>query len=136
MAINYTTLAAVAQKLIDGGGRDLTIQMKSRTPADSNKPWRGSTGNTSSITVKGVVFPFSFADVSDTGDKLTFSRELIHDLVRRGDSQCIIAANETESLPVEDFDTLLDGTDLWKIIQADPLKPGDTVICYTLHLRK
>lgn len=136
MAIDYVGLAKIARTLINDNGRDLTIQMKSRTATDPTKPWRGSTGNVHSLTVKGIVFPFDFADVSDSGDKLTFSRELIHDLVRRGDSQCYIAANDTESLPVEEFDSLLDGTDVWKIIQASPLKPGSVTVIYTLHLRK
>lgn len=42
MAINYTKLAAKAQKLITDAGRSITLVRKNETPVDPAKPWNGS----------------------------------------------------------------------------------------------
>jgi len=122
--VDYVSLAAVAKRLIDANGRDLTIRKKDRVPADSNKPWRaGGTSDTDVGPLKGVLVPYESKDVDGT-------------LVRREDKRALIAANDTNPDLIEQFDSVVDGSDVWRIVSVETLNPGDVRLIYTLQLRR
>lgn len=121
MAKDYSSLAALAKRLIEFYGRALTLTKDSATPTDASKPWRGTTGVTSTAPI-GVVLDFNFKEVDGTK-------------IRRGDKQAFIASSST----IEDlryYDRLVDGTDEWNIINVNTLEPGSLRLLYQLHLRQ
>src|SRR5690606_40894082 len=73
MAEFYDEMTIVAAELINEFGRELTLVKESRTPADPDKPWRGTDdAGAVSVTVKGAVVGFD-DDLVDG------------DMIRRGD---------------------------------------------------
>lgn len=121
--VDYVSLAATAERLIAENGRDVTLVKRSETPADAGKPWRGTTADDTSITVKGVVIPFEAEDQDG-------------DLFRREDKQAFVAADATSPNEIESFDELDDGSDTYKIINVELIHPGDTRVLYVLQVRK
>lgn len=136
MAINYQRMVKIAQKLIDENGRDVVLTLNDRTPVDGTKPWRDSGTNSTQITVRAVVFQSPIEETAVDGQKLAYSRELIHDPVRRGDMLAIVAAKDVVSIDMNTVDTLLDGTDLWHVITVDNIQPGPVLVAVQLKLRK
>lgn len=123
MAINYTKFAALALKLITANGRDLTITLRPRTPADATKPWDGpNVAASTSVIVKGVLGQDMQSDPKG-------------DLVRDGNEVAYIAAAATDPAFVEDYDVLTDGTQSWKIASVEIVAPGNTRVLYILKLR-
>ena len=56
--VDYTKLAATADRLIKANGREITFIGKSQTPADPTKPWDGPTdGTDTKLILKGVFVP-------------------------------------------------------------------------------
>jgi hypothetical protein len=122
--VDYVALAATAERLINANGRDVTIVQKDRTPADANKPHRGGGASDTSVgPVKAVIIPFSADDVDGT-------------LIRRNDKRAYVAANDTGVSLIEQFDTLTDGSDTWRIEAVDVINPGATRLLYDIQLRQ
>lgn len=123
MPFDYNPLAATAQILLRDFGRSVTISKKNRSPADSNKPWRGPSAPDTTTIAYAVITPTSLSDESE-------------ELIRRGDSVAYIAANEVPNYNLEQFDTLTDGIKVWKISGVDVLNPGSTRLLYVLSLKE
>lgn len=121
--VDYASLAATAERLIDENGRDVTLVKRSETPADVSKPWRGTLADDTTLVVKAAIVPFEAEDQEG-------------DLVRREDKQAFVAANVTSPNEIENFDEVDDGADTYKIVSADVIEPGDTRVLYVLQLRK
>lgn len=129
--VNYVSLAATAERLIEENGRDLTVIQAGETAANPAEPWRADTpAGESRITVKGVIVEFDNEDFDGT-------------LVRRGDKRAFIAHNSIvdaagagESTELEGFDRLLDAGAEWKIVSVKAIHPGDIRVVYDLQLRK
>jgi hypothetical protein len=130
MAIDYTRMRLVAERLVEENGRTVSLIRTDRvTDTDPTKPWRGTDG-TLEITanVTAVLVPFELEDFEGS-------------LVQRGDMQAIVAAKSVSddgvsNVEVETYDYLLDGLDRWKIMDAQSINPGGTRIVYMLQLRK
>lgn len=125
MAIDYAALAATAKRLVEANGRSVTIRKRSRTPADGSKPWRGTTSQVDTSVVTAVLVPFESKDVDG-------------ELIRRDDMMCIIAASSTNvsAEDLEDYDSLLDGSTIYKIVNTKLYEPGDTRLVYVIQLRR
>ena len=129
--VNYVSLANLAERLIEENGRTFTLVQAGETAVDPAKPYGpDTTAGQTRHTVLGVITEFENEDIDGT-------------LIRRGDKRCLIAHNSivdvasgTESLIIEEFDTLEDGTEVWKIEGVETIHPGDTRIMYDLQLRK
>lgn len=122
--VDYVSLAATAERLINANGRDVTIVQKDRTPADAGKPHRaGGSSDTSVGPVKAVIVPFNADDVDGT-------------LIRRDDKRAFVAANDTGVSLIEKFDTITDGSDTWRIEAVVVINPGATRILYDIQLRR
>ena len=134
MAINYTAFRLLAERLINENGRSLTLQREDQVnPVDVAEPWRAADpagANIVSLTVLGVFIEYEKEDFDGS-------------LVRRGDKRVLVAAKDTEdvrtgteNILVEDFDTLLDGAEIWKIITVEVIEPGPLRVMYDLQVRK
>lgn len=125
MAIDYAALAAKAKALVEANGRSVTLRKRSRTPADGAKPWRGTSTQTDTSVVTAVVVPFEASDVDG-------------EIIRREDMMAIIAAtsNNVDGEEIEDYDSLLDGSTLYKIVNAKLYEPGSQRLAYFVQLRR
>jgi hypothetical protein len=122
--VDYAALAATAKRLIDENGRDVTLTRKDRTPVDPAKPWRaGGTTDTTIGPFRAVVVPYTEEEMGGT-------------LIKRGDRQALVSGLDGSTNLVEQYNTLTDGSDIWKIEAVDIINPGDTRVVYTLQLRK
>lgn len=132
MALNYANFRLLAERLIGENGRDLTLQRVDQVNAAvSAQPWRVSAEtNNVSLPVIGVFVEYEKEDFDGT-------------LVRRGDKRVLVAAKDTEdvqtgteNIDIEDFDTLLDDGEVWKILTAVAIEPGNLRIMYDIQVRK
>lgn len=124
MAIDYAKLARTAQRLITGNGRDITITKKDRDVKNELEPWRPAKPTDTTIgPFKAVIIPFEEKDIEDG-------------LVRRGDRRCLLSALDTTTNLIEEFDEIVDATEVWKIAGVNVLNPGATRILYDLTLRR
>lgn len=81
MAVNYTGLAATAERLIRENGRLVTFRKFSRTPEDSNKPWRAVDADSNSeVQVRAVVIPYTQFEINN-------------EQIRNGDKRAYISAS-------------------------------------------
>jgi hypothetical protein len=124
VAFDYTDIAAVAKELIEDFGRTLTIRKIDTAPTDSSKPWRGQGTSHTSITPIGVILDYEAKDIDG-------------EIIRGRDRLAYIAATSTEvgSNDLSTFDEVVDETITYRIIQVERLKPGGTVLLYTMQLR-
>ena len=121
---NFTRLAATAKRLVDKNGRSVTLTKQGKTPTDATKPWRGlSTPTVSTVTGKAV-----FVEPSKEQRNV--------DNVKRADAVVYFAANNDAGQALETFDTLLDGTTIWKINRAELLKPATKKLLYILEVAR
>jgi hypothetical protein len=121
--VNYASLATTAQRLINENGRTVTLTKTDRTPADSNKPWRAGGSSDTTVDVVAVLVPYESKDVDGT-------------LVKRGDNRAYVAALDTGAELIEDYDTLVDSSDYWRIQAVEVINPGDTRVLYDIQLRR
>ena len=129
--VNYVSLARTAERLIEANGRTFTLVRVGETAVDPAKPYGPDTSaGESRHTVLGVIVDFDNEDIDGQ-------------VIRRGDKQCLIAHNSivdvasgSESIVIEEFDSLEDGTEVWKIAGVKTVNTGYTRIMYDLQLRK
>lgn len=132
--VNYTAFRLLAERLINENGRTLTLQREDQVnPVVLAEPWREADpagANIVSLTVLGVFIEFEKEDFDGS-------------LVRRGDKRVLVAAKDTEdvqtgteNIKIEDYDTLLDGTEVWKVITVGVIEPGNLRVMYDLQVRK
>ncbi len=132
--VDFVSLRLTAERLINENGRTLTLQREDQVnPVDPAEPWREADPagvNIVSLSVLGVFIEFEKEDFDGT-------------LVQRGDKRVLISAKDiedvqtgTENINIEDFDTLLDSTAIWKIITAEVIEPGSLRIMYDIQVRK
>jgi len=120
--VNYVILAAVAERLIDKNGADVTLRKQSRALDEPSKPWRGTDATDTTTTVKGVVLGFRKKDIDG-------------EIVRRGDRQALVAFN-TAGSGIETYDELEDvDSNIWRIVDVEFVKPASIGLLYKLQLR-
>lgn len=135
--VSFTRAAATAKKLVEANGRSVDLFKVNRTPDDPSQPWRGVSGAPTvpeGGDTQTVTMAFVPASGSGLGKLIT---DLTGSLVSAFDQVGLLASS---SLPagvnVEDFDTVRDGSDLWKIVQRGHLKPASTSVLYVLGLKR
>ena len=128
--VNFVSLAATAERLIEANGRSMQLTKRGgTTPLDPAEPWRGDTTTGDTVfSVIAVEVEFENEDFDGT-------------LVRRGDKKMLVAANSVDdassgAVDIEEFDEVLDGAKIWRIEQVNAIIPGPTRIMYELQVRK
>lgn len=125
MAIDYASLALVAQTLLEDNGRACTLIRLEETPTDANMPWRGSDFDAAEEVGATAVF-LAFRDDDVDGD-----------LIRRGDQRAFVAELTVPGVDLRQFDLLRDDAGLeWKVVSVETVRPGGTTLLFKLHLRK
>lgn len=123
MAIDYLVLAGKGKALVKKNGRAITFRMRSRTPADSLKPWRGpSPTAVIEVPTYGVFVPPSSANLLGQSVKLD-------DLVKRSEA-IIIVAPGSDVVDLSNYDEIVDGGVSWHVKGVEKLQPADTILLY------
>ena len=135
MTINYTQLAATAQRLIEASGRTFTINKLAKTPTDANKPWRGNTDPRGTpddtASVIGIVMD-------------TISSRYLGVTIQREDGQqaeamfLVVASQSAPTKDLKTFDEAIDSSDgsAYTIKSLNVLKPGDTEMFVAYKMTK
>lgn len=125
MAFDYAPISADAKELIEEFGRAVTFQKKSRTAADTAKPWRGP----------------AIADVESIEDIITAivygsNEDEPNSVVRRPPVATAYVAHLSfpTGTVVEDLDSIVDADTTWRIAKCEPVNPGDTKVIYIMSL--
>ena len=138
--VNYVALAATAKRLIEANGRLVTLFKRDRDPAVAGQPWRGP--DLIPTPPDGIILgPIRVAFVPASGSgfgKMLFDGET--NLAVKIDQVGIMATVSAADLSVseadiEKMDSLLDGTEVLKIVSKGHLKPADTSLIFLLGLQ-
>jgi hypothetical protein len=125
--VNYVRMAATAKRLIEGNGRTVTLVRLSRSPEDTDKPWRGPDLTPDpvppAITCKAVIIPYVEKEVDGSN-------------IKHGDKRAYIAETSLDEIEIETYDRLVDASVIYKIVIASLLNPGDVRLLYELQLRR
>lgn len=121
--VETAPLIATAQRLITENGRSVTFVEFNSTPGDASKPWDAPTNprtDPDSTLVLDAVF------VSPTGAASLGFKAETSDLVKRSEQIMIVSPGAAIDLTI--FQEIIDGSDRWKIVGVETLKPGNSVI--------
>jgi len=120
MAYDYSTLAATALRLINDKGRALTVREVTGTQPDPAKPWEGGETLTDHA-VTGVVVDYEQGEIDGT-------------TIRAGDRKALVAGSALSVVPKPGW-RVLDGSASLTVIRVEQVKPGATVLLWTLQVR-
>ncbi|RPJ39855.1 MAG: hypothetical protein EHM35_01220 [Planctomycetaceae bacterium] len=107
--------------LIVSEGRTCTLS-KYGTEKDAAQPWRGHDDpdpETDQSSVSAVFVNYK-------------AKEIDGENVRRGDKYAFVAGDSA----ADEYQLLIDGSQTWKIVEADKIEPGAEILLYKLHLRR
>lgn len=130
MAIDYAKLRDTSDRLITENGRTVILIKRDRTAGDVSEPWRGpaTPGTDVNLSVTAVIIDFETKMIDGT-------------LIRLGDKRAFISPKESDAAEstgealIEDFDTLIDRSETWQIVNVDKVEPGGIRLLYDLQLR-
>jgi hypothetical protein len=131
--VDYTRLAATAERLINKNGREVTFVKKSTTPLDPTKPWKGSsTSATETTLVRRAVFvppnQVRIFGLSALGEATQFV-----DMIAFCEQIAIVFPDEND---LKEYQTLRDGSINWNIMALQLLKPADKQILAFIGTRR
>lgn len=136
MAINYARLQTIANKLITENGRSITLIKQNRTAADPAKPWRGAADLPLETAGTPVTAVFVALADSKTLGQFSFAQE---GTIHKADSDQFFVSGKAivdAGIDLTEYDTIQDGTEVWRITSVDELKPGSTVLLYYLNVSR
>ncbi len=134
MAINYTTMAATAKRLIDASGRSVTLNRFNQTPPDTDVPWEGPADPSATPDATAVVIG-TFVPMT-TGKDLGLET-LDADLMKRTAEVCLVGPGTID--PPFDLATaneLVDGTVHKKVTFVRTLKPASITLLYFIGVAR
>ncbi len=115
--------AACAQAEIAAAGRAVSIvRVVDGAPADPAKPWDLPAASRTDHATHGLFTAYERRIVDGT-------------LIRADDQKVLIPAQGLAIAPTTK-DRLEDDGSEWRILSVKPLRPGDSVILYELHVRR
>lgn len=123
MPFDYTSFITDIDAVVDDLGRTATLSIRSETPLDANQPWRGTSATVATAVANVVPYGFNAEDIDGT-------------IIRRGDTQFVVAAKDLTSFDTNSVDTLTLGSEVWGILSVKELNPGGAAIAFILHGRK
>ena len=119
MSFNYTKSAATAKRLLAKFGQPLTLSLPD-TVEDGPPGVTGTTIAGRSITGVGVKLDYD-------------NREIDGTVIQTGDARVLL---EATSEPPENGMLLTIAGNEWRVENWQPLEPADTVVLYTLQVRR
>ena len=121
--VDYVRVLALAQRLIEENGRQVTFQKLSATPVNAQTPWKGpATPTVAEEELAYAVF------VPHAGN-IEFGEKFIDkELLGRCELFCLVAA-ETD-VDLKDFNQIVDVLVTYKVNWMRILQPGTTRLLY------
>lgn len=118
--MQYGSIASLTARQIADKGRAITLVYKS---PGVYSPGSDSVvgGSTETVEVSAVFSNYQESQIDGS-------------FVRIGDKRALIAANDLDDVPKTN-DEIIDGENLYKIVNVKEIAPGDTVVLYELQLR-
>jgi len=117
-------LVETATRLILAKGRTVTMKKLSRTPVDSDKPWRAT--GTIADPVVTTTAPAVLIDYA--------RGEIDGEIIKAGDMKALVAP--ITDVDLEGYNVFVDSDGVeWAIVGVKPVKPGITLYLYKLQLR-
>lgn len=116
----YTTLIALADRLIRKKGRTIILRRVTKTPAANE--WEQPSIVNSDQTIKGVFL-----------GKL--KRNINGEIIETDIETVLIAALDLTTVPTTD-DLIIDGSRQRVIVKIEPVKPGDESVFYSIGLKE
>ena len=113
MSFDYSRIAGTAEKLILNFGRAITVRQTSR----SGTAYAPTITNTDT-EVTGVGLNFSDAEINGTS-------------IKQGDIKYLIKT----SLVIDETSKIVDGGNVYAVVNSEKIKPGDTLVLYKLQAR-
>lgn len=129
--VDYTRLAATAQRLITSNGRSISFVKLDEVSADPNKPWNGPGVADTVLPLSGVFVPpntvrqfglSSLGEGTEFKDLITYSEQVI--IVAQGDND------------LRGYTKVVDRSVNWGIIGLQVLRPGDTSLIAFVGVRR
>jgi hypothetical protein len=109
-----------AERLINKHGRSLTLEKKVTAPADPNAPWDSNTTAPTTLVVTGVQDEYAVEQIGST--------------IEYGDIKFLV--HGSVGTDIENYDSLLDGTKRFRIINVNPIRPGAFTYLYEIQARR
>ena len=126
----YTSLVATALRLIVKKGRPITVFRETVLVADATAPWSAVEGSKTSFTTSGV-----FQDPRNSEKNFDFALKVQPGTdVERVDWHIYAPATGATFDP-QPGDTVLDGSDTYRVVTCSPIKPGLETILYILQVQ-
>jgi hypothetical protein len=136
MAVNYTRLQALAKRLIEENGRQVTLnKLAPVTPADTNKPWRSKAAPRDSLPTEQTVNVIAvFLDtISSRYLGITIQADGTEDAEAK---YVMIATTSAPDHDLRSFNELVDETEVYKITTLNVLHPGSDEIFVAFKAQK
>lgn len=122
---DYTEAAADCQEIIDEFGREVSLIKFSTTLSDADAPWEGNVDVETTVPVTTVILD----PKHPSGLGFTASYEA--SLVAKGYMVALVSGSELgAAVAGETYDRLVDGAEVWGVVEVDKLQPGDTVLLW------
>lgn len=131
--VDYEALAATARALVEANGRQVTLRKLATTPADASKPWRGATNPASPAAASAT--PYGVAVPPSSATSLGMSTQ-DNDLVKRSEQIFIITPVDGETADYSDMTELVDGSEPYRIIGVEKLRPANTTLLYFIGVAR
>jgi len=120
--MDYARAQALALRLIQKNGKNVTFQRLDATAADPAKPWKGPGTPTVAATANTVAVSLPHASLVDLG---FFSQD--DEMLKRAEQVLLVPGGATD---LEPFTNILEAGVRWRIEWVRTLKPADTVVLY------
>lgn len=142
---NYPKAAATAKRLIEAAGRPVKLYRANREPDDPAKPWLGSsaaaTPGQGGLVVSGLRMAFVPPGGGLGGIFGRSANDARGNLQQDFEQVALLASDSAAAAgvtaeTVEACDSVLDGAQLWKIVERAQLKPGDRSLLFALGLSR
>lgn len=127
MAISYTRMLALAQRLIAESGRPITLVKQSTVSADPTKPWKGPavTANTELAATAVFLDPVTSRDWGFT--------EIQDDWLDHKADKIAMVAGVADA---GSYDTIKDGSVIWKIMKVRTLETGPVTLIHQFYINR
>jgi hypothetical protein len=126
--VSYETNIALAQRLIEKKGRQVTFEKLSGTVADATRPWKGAGTPTTEKTVKRKAVFLIHEGRRDLG-YFGIDEELLKRV-----EQIVLVAPGTVDLT--DFNSITDGSQRYVVDWQRVLRPGDPTILFVFGVKR
>lgn len=126
--MDYARAQALALRLIQKNGKEITFQRLDATAADSEKPWKGPGTPTVAQSVDTVGVSLPHASLVDLG-----FMSVDDELLKRTEQVLLVPGGATD---LEPFTNVLDQGVRWRVEWVRTLKPATTTVLYVFGVKR